>query len=94
MRLTQWLRGKEPICNGGDARYASSLPVLGRSPGEGNGYPPQYSCLENPTDKGARQAPVKRVARSQTQLKHICTQCISKIVVIGERKRKEELLFF
>ena len=40
--------GKESACNGGDL---GSVPGLGRSPGEGNGYPLQDSCLENPTDR-------------------------------------------
>ena len=39
------------------AEDLSSIPGSGRSPGEGNGYPPQYSCLENPMDRGAWQAP-------------------------------------
>ena len=39
---------KEPSCNRGDIRDAGSIPGLGRSPGERNGYPLQYSCLENP----------------------------------------------
>ena len=42
--------GKEPICNAGDL---GSIPVLGRSPGEGNGNPLHYSCLENPMDREA-----------------------------------------
>ena len=41
---------KEYACNVGDP---GSIPGLGRSPGEGNGYPCQYSCLENPPDRGA-----------------------------------------
>jgi len=41
---------------------------LGRSPGEGNGYPLQYSCLENPMDRGAWQATVHGVAKSPTGL--------------------------
>ena len=41
--------GKESACNAGDL---GSIPGLGRSPGEGNGYPLQYSCLENSTDRG------------------------------------------
>jgi len=41
---------------------------LGRSPGEGNGNPLQYSCLENPIDRGAWQATVHGVAKSQTRL--------------------------
>ena len=42
--------------------------MLGRSPGEGNGYPLQYSCLENPMDREAWQAIVHEVANSQTRL--------------------------
>ena len=45
-----------------------SIPGLGRSPGEGNGNPFQYSCLENPMDGGAWQAAALGVANSQTQL--------------------------
>ena len=48
---------------------AGSVLGLGRSPGGGNGNPLQYSCLENPRDRGAWQATVHRVAKSQTQLK-------------------------
>ena len=44
------------------------IPELGRSPGEGNSYPLQYSCLENPMDRGAWQATVHGVAKSQTGL--------------------------
>ena len=44
---------KESACNAGDL---SLIPGSGRSPGEGNGYPRQYSCLENPTDCGAWRA--------------------------------------
>ena len=40
---------KETVCNAGDP---GSTPRLGRSSGEGNGYPPQYSCLENPMNRG------------------------------------------
>ena len=43
-----------------------SIPGLGRSPGEGNGNPLQYSCLENPMDRGAWWATVHGVAKSQT----------------------------
>ena len=42
--------GKESICNAGDP---GSIPGLGRSPGEGNSYPLQYSCLGNPVDRGS-----------------------------------------
>ena len=56
---------KEPACNAGDLGL---IPGLGRSPGEGNGYPLQYSWLENPMDRGARQVSVYGVTKSQTQL--------------------------
>ena len=52
--------GKESACNTGDL---GSIPGLGRSPGEGNGNPLQYSCLENPMDRGAWRAIVHGVAR-------------------------------
>ena len=49
---------KNPLANAGDIRDASFTPGLGRSPGEGHGNPLQYSCLENPMDRGAWQATV------------------------------------
>ena len=52
--------------NTGDARDVDLTPGLGRSPGEGNGNPLQYSCLENPMDRGAWQAAVHGVTKSQT----------------------------
>ena len=55
--------GKESACNAGDL---GSIPRLERSTGEGNGNPLQYSCLENPMDRGAWQATVHGVAKSQT----------------------------
>ena len=61
--------GKESACNAGDTRDAGSVPRSGRSPGGGCGNPLQYSCLENPMDKGAWQAPVHTVTNSWTQLK-------------------------
>ena len=59
------LRGKASACNAGDPGL---IPGLGRSPGEGNGNPLQYSCLENPMDRGAWQATVHGVAKSRTRL--------------------------
>ena len=56
---------KASACNVGDV---GSIPGLGRSPGEGNGNPLQYSCLENPMDRGAWRATVHRVAKSWTRL--------------------------
>ena len=57
--------GKASAYNAGDL---GSIPGLGRSPGEGNGNPLQYSCLENPTDRGAWQATVHGVPKSRTRL--------------------------
>ena len=53
--------------NAGDIRDVGSIPELGRSPGGGHGSPLQYSCLENPMDRGAWQTTVHRVTKSQTQ---------------------------
>ena len=55
--------GKESACNAGDSGL---IPSSGRSPGEGNGCPLQYSCLETPMDRGTWQAIVHRVAKSWT----------------------------
>ena len=57
--------GKESACNAGDL---GSIPGLDRSPEEGNGYPLQYCCLENPTNKGVWRATVHGVAKSRTRL--------------------------
>ena len=51
-----------------DAGDAESIPESGRSPGGGNSNPLQYSCLINPTERGAWWVTVQRVAKSQTQL--------------------------
>ena len=56
---------KESACNAGDQR---SIPGLGRSPGEGNGNPAQYSCLENFMDRAAWWATVHGVTKRQAQL--------------------------
>ena len=55
--------GKESACNAGDP---GSIPGSGRSPEEGNGNPLQYSCLENPMDRGAWGATIHRVSQSDT----------------------------
>ena len=67
--LSQWLNSKESTCNAGASGDAGSIPGLGRSPGEGIGYPLQYSCLENAMDRGAWWATVHGVSKSQTQPK-------------------------
>ena len=55
--------GKDLSASAGDARDVGLIPVLGRSPGGGNGNLFQYSCLENPMDRGAWQVIVHRVAK-------------------------------
>ena len=57
--------GKESACNAEDPDL---IPGSERSPGEGSGNPFQYPCLENPTDRGAWQATVHRVAKCWTKL--------------------------
>ena len=56
---------KESDCN---ARDQGSIPVSGRSPGEGNGNSLQYTCLGNPKDRGAWRSTVHGVAKSQTRM--------------------------
>ena len=57
---------KNPPANAGAVRDVSSIPESGRSPGEGNGNPLQYSCLGSPMGRGAWQAIVYGVTKSQT----------------------------
>ena len=59
------LSGKESTCNAGEM---GSIPGWGRSPGEGNGNPLQYSCLEDPMDRGAWQAIVHGVTKVRHDL--------------------------
>ena len=59
---------KNPPADAGDAGDSGLIPRLGRSPGEVNGNPLQYSCLENAMDRGAWQATVYEAAKSWTQL--------------------------
>ena len=78
---------KNPPANAGDTGFVGLIPGLGRCPGGGNGNPLQYSCLENPMDRGAWQAIVHGVAKSRTQLSmrecmHIYTQTHSKKTVL------------
>ena len=59
---------KNPSASVGDIRDTGLIPGWGRSPGGGHGNPLQYSCLENPMDRGAWWATIHEVAKSQTQL--------------------------
>ena len=66
--------GKESACNPGDSGDTSSIPGSRKSPGGGHGTPLQYSCLENPIDRGAQPATVHSLSKSQTQLKKLSVQ--------------------
>ena len=66
--------GKEPAsASAEDIRDVCSIPELGRSPGVGDGNPLQYSCLENPMDRGAWWAMVHSITKSQIRLKRLVT---------------------
>ena len=64
---------KNSPANAGDTREADSVSGSGRSPGGGHGNPLQYSCQENPMDRGVWQATVHAVTKSRTQLKQLRT---------------------
>ena len=68
--------GKESVCNAGDVGLISGL---GRAPKGGHGNTPQYFCLENPMDRGAQQATVYKVTKSQTELKKLNVHHIYKL---------------
>ena len=57
---------RNPPANAGDTKDVGSIPRSGRSPGEGNGNPLQYSCLENSMDRGAWRATVRGATKSWT----------------------------
>ena len=68
---SKWHSGKQSTCQAGNE---GSVPGSGRSPGKGHDTPLQYSCLENPMDRGAWRAAVPRVAKSRTRLNWPSTQ--------------------
>ena len=67
--------------NAGDLRDLSLIPESGRCPGGGYGNPLQYSCLENPMDRGTWRATVRRVAKSHTPLKQLSTHTHSLFII-------------
>ena len=79
--------GKASACNVGDL---GSIPGSGRSPGEGNDNPLQYSCLENPVGGGAWRATVHGVAKSQTRLSSF-TLMLLKVTLKKETERNVAL---
>ena len=62
---------KNPPASAGDIKDVGLIPGSGRSPGGGHGNSLQYSCLENPMDRGAWQATILWVAKSPTRLKQL-----------------------
>ena len=68
MGLPQWLSGKESTCNAGDA---GSIPGLGRFPGGGNDNPFQYSCLQNPMDRGVWWATYSPWGRKESDMTEV-----------------------
>ena len=85
---------KNLTANVRDIKDVGSIPGWGKSPGRGNGNLPQYSCLENPMDRGAWWALVHRVAKSQTPLKwfrtHAHMLCLIKVLL----KTLNQMLLF
>ena len=71
------------IAKAGDIRDVGLIPGLRSFPAEGNGNPLQYSCLENPMDRGDWRATVHRVAKSQTQLKRLSSQAPTHKRILG-----------
>ena len=66
----------------GDVRDVGLIPGSGRSPGRGYGNPLQYSCLENPMDRGAWRSTAHRITQSWTQLKQLSTAQHIVIVIV------------
>ena len=75
---------KESACNAGDTGDLGSIPGLGRSPGGGHGNPNQYSCLENPLDRGAWRTTVHSMAESGVIE---ATEHIQREAELGDEKR-------
>ena len=73
--------------NAGDTRDKDSIPASGRSPEEGHGNPLQYSCLQNPMDKGAWGTTVHGVTKSRTRLKQLSMHT-------HRSERFEQMMFF
>ena len=63
--------------NAGDARNMGLIPGLGRSPGEGNGSPVEFPCLENPMDKGAWKSTIRGVTKSWSRLTDFTSHFLS-----------------
>ena len=78
---------KNPLASAGDIRDLGLIPGWVRSPGGGHGNPLQYSCLENPMDRGAWRATVHRVAKSRTRLKRLTIVVLNCECLLEEKLR-------
>ena len=79
--------------NAGDLRDSGSIPGLGRSLGEGHGNPLQYSCLENPMDRGVWRTTAHGVAKSRTRLKLLSSSSSSSLREEASRSLVKEVGF-
>ena len=88
-----WLSNKESACNAGATRDSGLIPGSGRSLGGGHGNLLQYSCLENPMNRGTWQTIAHRVTKSQTRLKQLSTHTCREITeeIAGSWKLNGEL---
>ena len=83
---------KNPSANAGGVRAVGSIPWLRRFPGLGNGNPHQYSCLENPVDKGAWRAMVHRITKGWTLLKWLSMHACNILKYKQTKKKKKKTL--
>ena len=89
MRLPRLLSGKESACL---TERTGSILGSGRSPEEGNGNPFQYSCLENPMDRGACWATIHGVTKSWTRLKRLSTHTWMNNTGYSVKKKKHRII--
>ena len=92
-RSTRWRSGQDPPADAAEAGGVGSSPGSGRSSGGGHGHLLQYFCLGNPVDRGAWQATVHRVTKSETQLEYTRTHAHTYTVnqQFLDRKHSKEL---
>ena len=85
--LPWWLSSKDSTCQAGDRVDPGLILGLGRSPGEGNGSPLQYSCLRNPMDRGAWRATVHGVALARSSLLRDWFPCAGAVLSLAQAHR-------
>ena len=85
--IPRWYSGKESTCNAGDL---GSIPGSGRSTGEGNGYPLQYSCLDNSIDRGAWWATIHGVTKSWMTERLTVSLSLTRSTQWNQRHRPQE----